>query len=135
MQELRVASIGVQVLFGFLLALPFTTQFSRLSNAQQVLYTADLVLAAIAAALFTSPVVHHRLTFRHHRKKSLLRFANVTALAGLVAVGLTISGVVLLVVSFVWDDLAVWLIAMPIALIILALWLAVPFLYHPRDDY
>ncbi len=48
LQELRVAGLGVQVLFGFLLSLPFTTKFSKLSQAQRELYLASLVLAAVS---------------------------------------------------------------------------------------
>ncbi len=77
LQELRVAGIGVQVLFGFLLAIPFTNQFAKLDHAQQVLYTVDLVLAALAIALLSAPVAHHRVLFRQHEKKSILRIANV----------------------------------------------------------
>src|SRR5689334_6497821 len=51
MEELRVAIIGVQILFGFLLALPFTAQFSKIDDWQRALYTADLSLAALATAL------------------------------------------------------------------------------------
>jgi len=51
LQELRVAGLGVQVLFGFLLSLPFTSRFTRLSQGQRELYLATLVLAAVATAL------------------------------------------------------------------------------------
>ena len=135
LQELRVASIGVQVLFGFLLSIPFTTQFSRLSDKQHVLYVVDLVLAAIATALFVAPVAHHRLLFRRHAKERVLRAANVAAIAGLVAVGLTISGSVLLVVSFVGNAVVVSLVAAPMATVIFALWFVFPLVSHHRDDY
>lgn len=135
LQELRVAGIGVQVLFGFLLALPFTNQFAKLDHAQQVLYTVDLVLAALAIALLSAPVAHHRVLFRQHEKKSILRIANVAAIAGLAAVGLTISGAVLLVVSFVWDGAVVWLVSVPTATAIFALWFVPALLRGARDSY
>ena len=71
-----MATIGVQVLFGFLLAIPFTTKFPKLENSQQTLYTGDLVLAAIATAFPVSPVAHHRLMFGRHSKYSVLRMAD-----------------------------------------------------------
>jgi len=76
LQELRVAAIGVQVLFGFLFALPFSNAFSSLDPEQRRLYVADLLLAALATALLTAPVAYHRIVFRRHQKHDLLRFAN-----------------------------------------------------------
>ena len=135
LQELRVAGIGVQVLFGFLLAIPFTNQYQNLDHAQEVLYTVDLVLAALAIALLSAPVAHHRVLFRQHEKKSILRVANVAAIAGLVAVGLTISGALLLVVSFVWHGAVVWLVSVPTALAIFALWFVPALFRGTRDSY
>src|SRR5262249_23227999 len=66
LQELRVAGLGVQVLFGFLLSLPFTTQFVKLGHPQRELYLASLLLAAISTALLLAPVAYHRLVFRRH---------------------------------------------------------------------
>ena len=85
LQELRVAGLGVQVLFGFLLSLPFTNRFSKLSNGQRGLYLADLLLAAIATALLLGPVAYHRLVFRRGEKEQLVRAANVMAIAGAMA--------------------------------------------------
>src|SRR3984957_13259488 len=70
LQELRVAGLGVQVLFGFLLSLPFTSRFARLSQGQRDLYLATLVLDAVATALLVGPVAYHRLVFRRWRKES-----------------------------------------------------------------
>ena len=100
LQELRVGVLGVQVLFGFLLSLPFfATNFRRLSSGQHDLCIADLLLAAVATALFSGPVAYHRLVFRHHRKEQLLRMANAMAIAGLAVVALAVPGAVLLAVS------------------------------------
>src|ERR1035438_4467191 len=61
LQELRVAGLGVQVLFGFLLSLPFTSRFARLSHAQRELYITSILLAAVSTALLVAPVAYHRL--------------------------------------------------------------------------
>jgi O-antigen/teichoic acid export membrane protein len=135
LQELRVAGLGVQVLFGFLLAMPFTNVFSSLDPEQHRLYTADLLLAALATALLTAPVAYHRIVFRHHQKKDLLRFANTAALAGLAAVALAISGAVLLVVSVVYDGLIAAIIAAVVAGTYFVLWYVVPHLGHRDNDY
>jgi len=91
LNELRVAGIGVQVLFGFLLSLPFTSRFARLDPAQRDVYLATVTLAAVSIALLVAPVAYHRLLFRQHEKGSLVQVTNVLAIAGLVTVGLAVS--------------------------------------------
>lgn len=101
LQELRVAGLGIQVLFGFLLSLPFTTRFSRLSGDQRDIYLVTILLATVSIALLVAPVAYHRLVFRRNQKEHLVRAANVLAMLGLATVGLSVSGAVLLVVSYV----------------------------------
>jgi MFS family permease len=110
LQELRVAGLGVQVLFGFLLSLPFQARFTRLSHGQRDLYLASLVLAALATALLLGPVAYHRLVFRRGQKEGLVRASNVMALLGLGIVGLAVSAAVLLVTGFVVSALPAALI-------------------------
>jgi hypothetical protein len=125
-QELRVAGLGIQVLFGFLLALPFAQGFHRLSGPQRDLYLTSVVLSAIATALLVGPVAYHRLVFRRGMKEDLVRFANMLAIAGLVAVGLAVLAAVLLVTWFVAGTLAGVLIAAVMACLFGGLWFAVP---------
>ena len=94
-QELRVVSLGVQVLFGFLLSLPFTVRFVSLNGAQRDLYLASLVLSA-ATALLLGPVAYHRLVFRRGMKEPLVKYANLMAVLGLAAVGAAVLTAVLL---------------------------------------
>ena len=74
LQELRVAGLGVQVLFGFLLSLPFTVRFKQLDALERALYRVSLLSAALAIALLVSPVAYHRWVFRRHEKGRLLRY-------------------------------------------------------------
>jgi hypothetical protein len=131
LQELRVVGLGVQVLFGFLLSLPFTTRFTRLSQGQRDLYLATLVLAAVATALLLGPVAFHRLVFRRGQKERLVRAANVMAVAGLAAVGLAVSAAVLLVTSYVTSALAAGLITVFVTCMFGLLWFVFP-LAHRR---
>jgi hypothetical protein len=126
LQELRVATLGVQVLFGFLLSLPFTTRFSKLSHGQRDLYLASLVFAGVAIALLLGPVAYHRLVFRRGQKEGLVRAASVMAIGGLAAVGLAILAAVLLVTSFVASALTSALITAFIVVLFGTLWLAFP---------
>jgi hypothetical protein len=126
LQELRVAGLGVQVLFGFLLSLPFTNRFVRLSHGQRDLYLLSLVLAAAATALLLGPVAYHRLVFRRGQKEGLVRAANVMAILGLATVGLAVSAAVLLVTSYVADTLTAALITAFVFLSFAGLWFAFP---------
>jgi cbb3-type cytochrome oxidase subunit 3 len=126
LQELRVAGLGVQVLFGFLLGLPFTMRFAALSPAQRQLYMASLLLAAVSTALLLAPVAYHRLVFRRQQKEHLIRAANVMAICGLVTVGLAISAAVLLVAGYVDHGLPSVLIAVFTLCLFGSLWFALP---------
>ena len=126
LQELRVASLGVQVLFGFLLSLPFTNRFGHLDHSQRVLYQASLLLAAGATALLTGPVAYHRIVFRRHEKRRLLAVSNALALCGLTAVALAISAAVWLVVSTVDSGAVVPVMAAVMPVVFIGLWFVLP---------
>jgi hypothetical protein len=126
LQELRVAGLGVQVLFGFLLAIPFTTKFVDLNHAQRGLYVASLLLAAISTALLLAPVAYHRLVFRQHQKGQLVKDANLLAILGLAAVGLAISASVLLVVSYVEPGFVVTIVTVCTVCLFAVLWFVLP---------
>jgi Family of unknown function (DUF6328) len=130
LQELRVAGLGVQVLFGFLLSLPFTNRFVKLGHSQRELYEASLVLAALSIALLVAPVAYHRWVFRMHEKALLLRTANVMALVGLVTVALAICSSVLLVLSFVAVSWAASLLVAITAATFIGLWFVIPILHR-----
>jgi hypothetical protein len=137
LQELRVAGLGVQVLFGFLLSLPFTNRFVKLGPSQRGLYEASVILAAVSIALLVAPVAYHRWVFRMHEKDLLLRAANTMALAGLATVALAICSSVLLVMSVVavgW--LAAILVAVTVAMFA-GLWFVLPILSRrqPPDEH
>jgi hypothetical protein len=125
-QELRVAGLGVQVLFGFLLSLPFTVRFSQLGSGQRGLYVASLVLSAIATALLLGPVAYHRLVFRRGLKEHLVRYANRMAILGLAAVGAAVLTAVLLVTTYVSGTLTGALLTALMACMLGGLWFALP---------
>jgi uncharacterized protein DUF6328 len=132
LQELRVAGLGVQVLFGFLLSLPFTTGFVQLNHAQRGLYVASLLLAAISTALLLAPVAYHRLVFRQRRKEQLVKDANILAILGLGAVGLAVSASVLLVVSYVEPGFIVAIITIFTVCLFAVLWFVLPVVRRAR---
>lgn len=135
LQELRVAGLGVQVLFGFLLSIPFTNRFPLLSSAQRAVYLFALMLAAVATALLLAPVAYHRLLFRHHAKDTVLRVANASAVLGLIAVGLAISAAVLLDVSFVAHGAIVPTLVIAIFALFAALWFVFPLVHRISSEH
>jgi Family of unknown function (DUF6328) len=134
LQELRITGLGVQVLFGFLLGLPFTARFGTLSTGQRQLYVTCLLLAALSTALLVAPVAYHRLVFRRRQKDHLIRAANVMTLCGLVSVGLAICAAVLLVTGYVDRGLPSVVIAICTLTVFAGLWFALPLYRRSRAD-
>jgi len=94
LQELRVSQTGVQILTGFLLTVPFTSQFSKLDGFQRDGYLVTLCGAVLATALIIAPAAFHRTLFRKGEKAWVVAAADRSARAGLFALACTISGVV-----------------------------------------
>ncbi len=97
LQELRVALPGVQVLFAFLLAVPFQQEFGKVSEFEKKIYFATLLLTALSAALLIAPSAYHRLTFRYQQKHRLVFVANRLTIAGLAVLALAMTCAVLLI--------------------------------------
>src|SRR3954467_9353285 len=83
LQELRVAQTGVQILFAFLLTLPFSNGFPKTTSFQKDLYIVALLAAGAATAMIIGPVAFHRALFRQGRKPELVRYAHRMATGGL----------------------------------------------------
>jgi hypothetical protein len=132
LQELRVATLGVQVLFGFLLGLPFTTRFDRLESWQRWLYLAVVLLSSMSIILLVAPVAYHRLLFRRHQLDYLLRAANVLAVCGLFTVSLAVSGAVLLVASYVEPGVPAAVLVAVTAAMFAGLWFALPLIRRAK---
>src|SRR3954469_19190145 len=126
MQEVRVAQTGVQVLFGFLLTVPFTVRFQDITTTERAVYFITLMLAGAAAMLLIAPTSQHRLLFRCGDKQRLVIIANRYAIAGLLAVAATMVGAVLLVSLLVLGSLAAALASAAAALSCGWCWYAEP---------
>jgi len=125
-QELRVVGLGVQVLFGFLLSLPFTVRFAVLSQGQRDLYVASITCATVATILLLGPVAYHRLVFRAGMKEPLVLFSNMMAIFGLAAVAGAVLSAVLLVTGYVAGALTGALITALAGVMLCGLWFALP---------
>src|SRR3954454_6036268 len=103
LNELRIALPGVQVMFAFLLTVPFTQRFAQLEDMQRDAYFTTFVCTALATVLLIAPSAQHRLLFRHRQKEELLMRANRLAIAGLTMLALAIAGTVFLITDLVFD--------------------------------
>ena len=125
-QELRVALTGVQILFAFLLTVPFTQRFAQVTELQKYVYFTTLLCAAGAVALLIAPSAQHRILFRRHQKEKLLKAANSQTIAGLGFLALSMTGVVLLITDLLFKTATVAVVTAGVALAFATLWYAVP---------
>ena len=128
LQELRVALPGVQVLFAFLLTVPFQGNFQQITPFQEKVYFACLLLTAISAALLIAPTAYHRLTFRQQQKDRLVFLANRFSIAGLACLAMAMTLAVLLVTDLLFDALLAGLVAGLAAGLFALLWFVLPLL-------
>ena len=132
LQELRVALPGVQVLFGFLLVVPFSARWGQVTSFQQDLYFACLLCAAAATAFLIAPSAIHRLDFQQGDKPLIVRISNVLAIIGLTFLALAIVGVVALITDVLYSGATVAVYTTVVAGIFVALWFMIPLLLRLR---
>ncbi|MGH3530777.1 MAG: DUF6328 family protein [Mycobacterium sp.] len=126
LQELRVVQTGVQLLTGFLLTLPFQQRFEGLNPTMRAIYLATVGCSVGATVLLVAPVGIHRLLFRRHRLQSLVSAAHRFAYAGLLLLGLALTGVTIIIFGTV-AGLAAGVVAGACALASLVIfWVALP---------
>jgi putative flippase GtrA len=126
LQELRVAQAGVQILFGFLLAVTFTEPYLRASDFTHGVHLVAAGLAVIAAGLMTAPAAWHRVLFRQGQRDRILRISNRFALAGLACLAGAVSATVLLLVDVIVGFTPAVVAAAVIALGFATVWFAMP---------
>ena len=102
LQELRVILPGVQVLFAFLLTVPFSARFEEVTDTQRGVYVGVLLATALATILLMAPTALHRLRFRQHRKREIVDTAHRLTLAGLAVLALAVSAAVFLRVDMTY---------------------------------
>lgn len=124
--ELRVVVTGVQVLFAFLLIVPFDSGFAHVGNFERTVYFVTLVLAALAAVCTITPSAQHRFLFRHDDKRHIVFNSNRVVIAGLVFLALAMCGCLLLVSTKLFGVTAGVLTAVLAAFPFAALWFGLP---------
>jgi Family of unknown function (DUF6328) len=124
--ELRVALPGVQVLFAFLLVVPFNRGFDDVTQFQKDLYLGTLLCAAGATAFLIAPVVQHRLSFRRQDKEYLVLAANRLAIVGLTLLALAMIGAIVLATDYIFGVAVTVVAGILVTATFAVLWYAVP---------
>jgi hypothetical protein len=124
--ELRVALPGVQVLFAFLLVVPFNQGYGRMSAFDRHVYFATLLATTLASILLIAPTVHHRIEFRHGDRAHLVGSANRLAIAGLALLALAMSGAILLISNLLFGTVAAIVTTAAVLGTIAVVWYALP---------
>jgi len=126
LNELRVALPGVQILFAFLLAVPFQQGFQKVTDTQKGIYYATLMATCAATVCLIAPSAMHRLRFHERDRAFLIESSNKYLIAGLSFLGIAIVLAVILISDYLYDGIIVWLAPLAVALAIAGVWFARP---------
>jgi hypothetical protein len=128
LNELRIALPGVQILFAFLLTVPFSFRFDKLTPFQRTVYYVTLIATALCTACLIAPSAAHRLRFHRGERAWLVESANSLLIVGLVILSVAITGAVLLITDILFDGVVVWIYTAAVAIVIAGLWFVRPIL-------
>jgi hypothetical protein len=134
LQEVRVVLTGVQLLFGFLLALAVSDRFRTIDPAMKTLYVGVLVTAALTIGLLVAPVCYHRRVFQCGRKQELVWASHWLVTAGLVTMWLTVLGAVVVVLSLVLYTAMALLLAGLLGAVFAGMWWLLPAVVRTRSE-
>jgi uncharacterized membrane-anchored protein len=124
--ELRVALPGVQVLFAFLLVVPFNQRFPDITGFQQSVYFVTLLLTAAAAVCLIAPTAQHRVEFRRQHKEQILMMANRLAILGLALLATAMTGAIMLITDLLYGTVTTVIVSVGVGLAFALLWYLVP---------
>ena len=125
-QETRVAAVGIQVLFAFLLVVPFQTGWKRVSAFDQHVYYITLICIAIAAALLIAPSIHHRLLFRLGQKGYLVEIGNRMVIIAVAFLTIGFTGILVLLSNVIFGGVTAAIAGVLTAIALGTIWFGVP---------
>ncbi|GGQ34150.1 DUF6328 family protein [Streptomyces mutabilis] len=125
-QEVRVAQMGVQILFGFLLTVVFQPKYDDLSDADQTIYLITVVLGAVTTGALIGPVALHRLVSGRRVKPQAVRWASRLTVLGLVLLLATTACSLLLILRVATDDGFVPYLVVGVVFWYLLCWFGIP---------
>ncbi len=132
LNELRVILPGVQVLFAFLLMVPFTQRFPDLDRLETGVFFMTLLCTAVATALLIAPSAHHRMLWRGGVREERLELGNVLTIAGLTFLVPAMVGVVFVITDFIFGLTATVTVTVLLILFFVLLWFVIPLRYRDR---
>ncbi len=133
LQELRIVIPGVQVLFAFLLTVPFSQGFPKLDALQRGVFFATLLCTSAATALLIAPSSHHRVLFRQGVREQRLKLGNMLAILGLAFLVPAMVGVVFVITDLIFGMTAALIVTVLMAISFSLLWFAVPLRYRGNN--
>jgi Family of unknown function (DUF6328) len=133
LNELRVALPGVQIMFAFLLAVPFTQRFATVTELQKDAFMVALLCTLAGTAFLIAPSAFHRIRFRDRDKEALIKSANVFAIAGLVFLALGMTAVVFLVTDMLFKGVFTAIVTAGTAALFAVVWFVLPLIRKAQD--
>jgi Family of unknown function (DUF6328) len=134
LNELRVALPGAQVLFAFLLTVPFSDRFQELTGSQRAFYFATFVGTTIATGLFMAPTAYHRIRFREGDKERMLQTSNRFAVVGIGFLALSVTMAVVLTADLLFGLATAAMVGLATFLFLVWIWFAIPVARKVRDE-
>jgi Family of unknown function (DUF6328) len=134
LQELRVTQTGVQLLTGFLLTLPFQQRFTVLDGTMRTVYLITVACSIGSTILLVAPVALHRVLFRRHRLDAIVSISHGCAVAGLVLLGVALTGVAVVIFDTVMGRTGAWVAGGCTLAAFVVLWFLVPLPLRRRSD-
>ena len=134
LQELRVTQTGVQLLTGFFLTLPFQQRFTQLDGAMRAVYLVTVACSLGATVLLVAPVGIHRILFRRHRLNAIVSAGHVSALAGLILLGVALAGVGVVIFDTVVGRTGAWIAGGATLAAFVVFWFVLPLSLRGRGD-
>jgi hypothetical protein len=128
LNELRVALPGVQILFAFLLTVPFAQGFQRITSTQRTLFYLSLLATAASTICLIAPSATHRLRFHQNDRAYIVESANRYMIVGLIFLGIAIVLAIATVTDYLYDTWIVWAAPAGVALLLASLWFLRPLL-------
>jgi hypothetical protein len=135
LQELRIALPGVQILFAFLLTVPFAQGFQNVTNFQRDLYFATLLATTASTACLIAPSATHRLRFHQKERAYIIESSNRLLIAGLAFLAIAMVCAVTLITDYLFGLGDSWYWPALVAVTLVVLWLARARVGHARGAY
>jgi hypothetical protein len=134
LNELRIALPGVQILFAFLLTVPFTQRFGQLTDFQLDVYYVTLIASMLSASCLIGPTAAHRLRFHQGDRAWVIESAHRLSIGGLIFLALAMGSALLLITDVLFDGPRVWIYTLVVWGILLGLWFVRPLLRHASGE-